>query len=55
MNKQWIVLWIKNQRMGSIELTEENIIELKNRFNMTLIQTDVTRTEHYEVNSMKGS
>lgn len=51
--KKYIVYWVKNVRIGSIELTNENIKESKKKFNMNLIQKDITGTEHYEVISIK--
>ena len=52
-NKQWIIFWINNHRIGSLELTDETRNEAKSMFNMNLIQKDITGTEHYEVYGMK--
>ena len=45
----YIVLWKDNRRIGSIELTNNNLAELKKQFYLSLIQTDITGTQHYNV------
>ena len=46
---QYIVLWKNNGRVGSVELTPENLTQLKQEFCLMLIQTDATGTQHYDV------
>ena len=52
MNKQWIVFWHNNLRLGSVELNESNLNESKKLMYMHLIQRDMTGTEHYEVSGL---
>lgn len=52
--KKWLVLWKDNGRIGSVELTPENLAYLKQRFCMDLIQRDATGTEHWNVLGQKG-
>lgn len=51
---QWLVFWVKNGRIGSLPLTEENIDGMKALFCMSLIQTDDTGTQHWDILSPWG-
>lgn len=46
---KWIVLWKNNGRIGSAELTEENLQALQGEFYLSHLQTDASGTVHYEV------
>ena len=45
----WIVLWLKNGRLGSVANTPENLVALREQLHLGLIQRDTNGTEHYEV------
>lgn len=45
--QKWLVLWKGYDRLGSVELTEENLKTFQSEFHMGLIQRDVTGTEHW--------
>ena len=48
--KAYIVLYNRRVgRIGSVPLTDENRAALRAQFCLSLIQTDVSGTEHYEV------
>jgi hypothetical protein len=51
---QWLVFYAKNARIGSLPLTEQNLDGMKAQFCMSLIQTDVTGTQHWEIISPWG-
>lgn len=53
--KKWMVFWKNNQRIGSLELTEMNKRQMKSICNLTLIQRDITGTEHYEVTQKESN
>ena len=48
-NKQWLVFWKNNARIGSLEKTEANLRQMKSICDLQLIQEDATGTVHYEV------
>ena len=52
-NKKWIVLWKNGNRIGSIELNESNWNHVKEEFNYSIIQKDVTGTIHLEMIGFK--
>lgn len=47
--KKWMVFWKNNARIGSLELNEMNKRQMESICILTLIQKDITGTEHYEV------
>jgi len=47
--KTYIILYVKNGRIASVDNTSENLDYLKKRFCLSLIQRDVTGTLHYDV------
>ena len=47
--EKWIVLYLKNARIASFELTNENEKNLQKTFVLCLIQQDITGTKHYNV------
>jgi hypothetical protein len=47
--KTYIVLYVKNGRVGSIPNTPENLAYLKDHFCLSLIQKDINGTAHYDV------
>lgn len=49
VKKAYSVYWIKNSRIGSFETDSQNAKEMFKLFNMSLIQTDITGTKHYEI------
>jgi hypothetical protein len=52
--KKYIVIWFKNQRLGSVELNDSNIEYLTKRFTFNVLQVDVTTgTEHWECTGRK--
>ena len=54
MNKCYIVLWKRNARLASVELTNDNYNYLAERFYLSLIQKDITGTLHFEVLGIKA-
>lgn len=52
--KKWIVLWKRNERLGSFELNESNWEIIKRKFIYNTIQTDVTGTVHIEIFGIKN-
>lgn len=50
---KWLVIWVNNRRMGSVELTDANRAHIQAKFNTYLIQIDATGTEHWEMVSPK--
>ena len=46
---KWIVFWTNGRRIGSVRLGEETLADAKALMSLTLIQTDITGTQHYEV------
>ena len=53
-SKKWMVFWKNNERIGSLELTEANKRQMASICHLTLIQRDITGTEHYEVTQKTG-
>lgn len=56
-NKEWIVLYTNGGRIGSFKKSDLMLKILKTKFNMSLIQEDITGTLHYNVfyvNKKKG-
>jgi hypothetical protein len=51
---QWLVLWVRGGRIGSVPLTPENKTTLQAEFCMSLMQIDITGTEHWHVLSPWG-
>jgi hypothetical protein len=51
---QWLVFYAKNARIGSLPLTQQNLDGMKAQFCMSLIQTDVSGTQHWNVLSPWG-
>jgi hypothetical protein len=51
---QWLVFYAKNARIGSLPLTEQNLDGMQAQFCMSLIQTDVTGTQHWIILSPWG-
>jgi hypothetical protein len=51
---QWLVFFARNARIGSLPLTEQNLDGMKAQFCMSLIQTDVTGTQHWDILSPWG-
>ena len=47
--KKWIVLWVKGGRIGSFKNQKKTLQLLKEKFSMSLIQTDITGTLHYTI------
>ena len=51
MNKKYLVVWAHilggDGRIGSVDLTPENLQHFKDRFCMQFIQRDMTGTEHW--------
>lgn len=47
--KTYIVFWVNGGRIGSVPLTERNLVEAKQKLHLSLIQRDITGTEHYSV------
>jgi hypothetical protein len=55
-DEKFMVIWLKNERMGSFRLNQIHMNYFKRFFNMYLIQTDVTTgTQHWEVISIKSN
>ena len=52
-SSKWIVLWINNNRIGSVELNQSNWNRIEKEFHYQLIQTDITGTVHLEVLGIK--
>jgi len=52
--KKWLVLYAKNARIGSLPLTDQNLDGMKAQFCMSLIQTDLTGTQHWHILSPWG-
>ena len=52
-SNKWIVLWINNNRIGSVELNQSNWNRIEKEFHYSLIQTDITGTVHLEVLGIK--
>jgi len=52
-SSKWIVLWINNNRIGSVELNQTNWDRIKREFHFQEIQTDITGTVHLEVLGIK--
>jgi hypothetical protein len=50
---KFIVLWINNNRLGSVDLTEKNMQEVKRSFKTSLIQEDFTGTVHLEIQKLR--
>jgi hypothetical protein len=50
----WLVFYAKNARIGSLPLTQQNLDGMKAQFCMSLVQTDVTGTQHWEILSPWG-
>ena len=50
---KWIVLWINNNRIGSVELNQSNWNRINEQFHYSLIQTDSTGTVHLECLGIK--
>ena len=50
---KWIVLWINNNRIGSVELNQSNWNQINEQFHYSLIQTDSTGTVHLECLGIK--
>jgi hypothetical protein len=48
-NRQWLVLWARGGRVGSVELTEENKQRINQEFCTSLIQRDASGTEHWNI------
>ena len=53
MNK-WLVFYAKNARIGSLSLNDQNLDGMKAQFCMSLIQTDLTGTQHWHILSPWG-
>lgn len=49
---KYMVFWIKNRRMGSVELTPDNIDLAHRMMRVSLIQVDDSGTEHYEIHGL---
>ena len=49
----YLVVWHNNRRIGSVVLSAESRKYFVNLFSMSLIQRDATKTEHYEVLSVR--
>ena len=45
----WLVFYVRNQRIGSLPLTKENLEGMKADFCMSLIHRDATGTEHWNI------
>jgi hypothetical protein len=52
--KKWLVLYAKNARIGSLPLTDQNLGGMKALFCMSLVQRDITGTEHWNILSPWG-
>ena len=50
---KYAIYWHKNQRLASPLLGSKEDKALKQRFNIELIQTDITGTKHFEVFGQK--
>jgi hypothetical protein len=53
MNR-WLVFYAKNARIGSLPITDQNLDGMKVVFCLSLIQTDLTGTQHWNVLSPWG-
>ena len=53
MNK-WLVYYARNARIGSLPFTDQNVDGMKALFCMSLIQTDMTGTQHWSILSPWG-
>jgi hypothetical protein len=51
---QWLVFYARNARIASLPLTQQNIDGMKALFCMSLIQTDSTGTQHWDILSPWG-
>ncbi len=51
--RQWIVLYIRGGRYGSVERTPTNEAEIKSQFHITNLQTDISGTVHWEIMGTK--
>jgi hypothetical protein len=52
--KKWLVFYAKNARIGSLPLTDQNLDGMHALFCMSLIQTDMTGTQHWNMLSPWG-
>jgi len=50
---KWIILWINNNRIGSVELNQSNWNRINEQFYYSIIQTDITGTVHLECLGIK--
>ena len=48
-SKKFIVLYLKGGRIGSVPLTKRNKDEARKCMRLSLIQTDMAGSEHYNV------
>lgn len=52
--KKWLVFFAKNARIGSLPLNDQNLDGIHALFCMSLIQTDMSGTEHWNILSPWG-
>lgn len=52
--QKWIILLVRGGRIASIELTAENLAELKKRMYLSLVSVNADGTRYYEVLGMKS-
>lgn len=50
----WLVFYVKNARIASLQLNDKNIDGMRAFFCMSLIQTDATGTQHWNIMSPWG-
>jgi len=48
-NRKYIILWKNHLRLGCLDLSDKKRAELKDLLYLSLLQIDITGTEHYEV------
>jgi hypothetical protein len=46
---KWIILYLKNIRLASFELNEDNLHTLNKNLVISLIQKDIDGSEHYAI------